>query len=229
MRKVISARLPFDGINIEVFVPKRVSNSTTWTMIYRAAILSLIAAVASASVSVPDGMMMDSPMGKALLRKATVIEHARDLEQNKNNQNQNYISTYEIKYLGCNSLVQLNGMNGQGNNNNKNNNQQSLLYTQQLIRFALCPANSCGSCSGGGQYVVNMADFLDAYTEAKMEEQQYNCEMVRESCYCNGSNDANACEYSCYLAAGLEYCVQYEGQDSFEVQKYMECAGTLMM
>lgn len=187
-------------------------------------LLTTLFAVNAMEISTEGSVPVESAMGQALLRKATVIEPARHLNNN-NNQNQGnaaYLGKYEIKYLGCNSLLQVNREGGGNNNNNQNG---GILYTQNLVRFALCPENSCGSCSGGGEYAVNMAEFVDAYTEAKMQEEEYACEVVRENCYCDNADDAEACEGACYSAAGLTDCVKYEGQDNFEIQRYLECRG----
>jgi len=202
---------------------------------FRTALLSLfLAAAATASPYIPsEGTIpADSKFGRELLRKATVIEPARFLKDNNNNNNynQNYIALYDIKYTGCSSLIQINaqggggGGGGGGQNNNQNN---GILYTQHIVKFELCPSGTCSSgCSGGGEYAVSMMNFVDSYTEAKLEEQEYNCEMVRESCYCDNANDDEACEYSCYVNAGMEECVEYEGQEDFEIQRYLECRRT---
>jgi len=39
---------------------------------------------------------------------------------------------------------------------------------------------------------------------------------VRENCYYDDENQ-------CYEEAGLDYCIEYEGQEEFEVQRYLEC------
>lgn len=183
-------------------------------------LLSAFLAVNALEISTEGSVPVESAMGQALLRKATVIEPARHLNNNNQNQgNAAYLGKYEIKYLGCNSLLQINREGG------GNNNQNGILYTQHLVRFALCPVNSCGSCNGGGEYAVNMAEFVDAYTEAKLTEDQYACEMVRESCYCENADDVDSCEAACYASANLSNCVQYEGQQEFEIQRYLECRG----
>jgi len=57
-----------------------------------------------------------------------------------------------------------------------------------------------------------------------LAEQEYACEYVRENCYCDDANDDDVCEATCYTNAGLDYCVDYEGEDDFEIQRYLECA-----
>jgi hypothetical protein len=185
-------------------------------------LLTTLLAVNAMEISTEGSVPLDSAMGQALLRKATVIEPARHLNQNNQNQgNAAYLGKYEIKYLGCNSLIQLNREAG-------NNQNEGILYTQHLVRFALCPANSCNSCNGGGEYAVNMAEFVDAYTEAKLSEEAYACEMARENCVCDNADDAEACESACYSNAGLTNCAQAEGEAEFQIQRYLECRGKLM-
>jgi hypothetical protein len=182
--------------------------------------LSALALLASSALGY-DSFDVQSKAGQKLLSKATVIEPARNLADN----NYGYLYKYSIKYTGCTDIVQINREGG-GNNNN-NNGEGGLLYTQHLVKFSLCPsAEGCSTCSGGGQYVVAMEDFVDAYTEAKLTEQEYACEMIRENCYCNGYNDDEACANSCYMQAGMDVCIEYEGQEEFEIQRYLECAGT---
>jgi hypothetical protein len=184
-------------------------------MMFRATVIALVASSAFAKSFVPSSdIAADSKLGSSLLSKATVVTDARHLE---NERDVSFIANYKLKYLGCNSLSAL-GQEGGENG--------SALYTQNLVRFALCP-DSCSSCSNGGEYVVNMMEFVDSYTEAKLEEQEYACEMVRENCYCDDANDDDVCEASCYTAAGMDYCVDYgddNGNEDFEIQRYLECS-----
>jgi hypothetical protein len=190
-------------------------------MMFRSTVIALVAVMASAKKSfVPSSdIAADSKLGASLLSKATVVTDARHLEQERD---VSFISNYKLKYLGCNSLAAM-GQEGGGNDNG------SMLYTQNLVRFALCP-DSCSSCSNGGEYVVNMMEFVDSYTEAKLEEQEYACEMVRENCYCDNADDEDTCEANCYTAADMDYCIEYESDDEeFEIQRYLECAGKFIV
>jgi hypothetical protein len=129
---------------------------------------------------------------------------------------------YSIKYIGCTSLLQVSEEGGNAEEGESN------LYTMNLVKFALCPSNgSCRSCGKGhAQYVVNMNDFIDAYTESKMNAQEQACENIRENCYCDDdNNDDEACENQCYQNAGMSVCIEYEGDEEFEIQEYLECGG----
>ena len=180
----------------------------------KSAVACLFVATASAKSFTPDGSIAaDSKLGAKILSKAKVVTPSRHLNNN-NERDFTFIASYSIKYLGCSSLTQVNAEEG-------GNGENGLLYQQNLVRFALCPsANSCSSCSGGGEYVVNMFDFVDAYTESKMNEKEQMCENIRENCY-------NDDENGCYAAAGANECIEYEGQEVFEIQEYLECKGKL--
>jgi hypothetical protein len=183
-------------------------------MKFAAAFLAFVS-VASARVFQPKGdVPLDSPLGKRLLEKATVVEESRYLNNNENS----FLASYAIKYLGCAGLIQV---NAEGNANA----DEGILYMNNVVRFALCPADSCSACTGGGEYVVNMYEFVDAYTEYQLTAQELACENLREECNCQNANDEQNCESQCYTNAGHEECIEYEGQEAFEVQKYLECGG----
>lgn len=193
---------------------------------FRAAVLSLIASAASAAINnfTPTGdIVASSDLGSRLLSQATLVKEPRHLEQN--NQDISFIATYSLRYLGCSSLVQVrqNGQNG-GGNNNKNGNV-GMLMEQHLVKFQLCP-DGCSTCTNGGEYIVNMETFVDLYTEYKLKDMEWTCEMIRENCYCDNANDDEVCLDTCYTNAGMTDCINYEGeQEEFRVQQYLQCAG----
>ena len=94
-----------------------------------------------------------------------------------------------------------------------------------LVRFTLCPTDSCasGSCSSSsvGEYVVDLATFLDSYLEAQLEQTQYKCEQMREQCGCDEDN--NYCLYYCYknYDDDLDWVTCYNQQD--EEARWAEC------
>jgi hypothetical protein len=189
------------------------------TMMFRLAIAAFfVSSVATLKDITSNGdIAADSKMGMRLLSTAEVISPARFLNDNQD-RNITFIADYSIRYLGCHSLISV----AAGNANN-NNNEGILLYTTYLARFALCPTSNCNKCKGGGEYVMNMAAFVDAYTEALLTEQEYACETVREACNCENANDANACESACYAVAGLDYCEAQDNNENVEAQRYLEC------
>lgn len=186
---------------------------------------AFLAFMTSAVVSAAE-LRADTPVGRALLKGATVVEPARALQNNYNYYNQNgqqngerdasFLASYYIKYLGCSTTVTY-GQEGNGGDGNP-------LITSNLVKFSLCP-DSCNSCSNGGLYVVGMQEFVQAYNEMVMDEQEYRCEMQRQQCEYNQNcqYDDQYCEQMCFKEAGMEECIQYEGQEEFELDRYLEC------
>ena len=192
---------------------------------FRVAIIALIASAVSALKDLtPNGeISANSALGMRILSQATVVQPARQLNDQQEERDVTFIANYSIRYLGCHTLTQV----SQGENqNNKNNQQQGMLYAEHLARFALCPTSGCGGkCEGGGEYVMNMETFVDAFTEAKLTAAEYACETVREECVCDDdAQEDEVCEANCYTAANLSNCVNDENQQEFEVQRYLECA-----
>lgn len=200
-------------------------------MFFRSSIIAALVSAVSASsrntMIAPQedfNIAADSRIGRKLMANARRVEadgqETRRAENN--NQDADWLYGFSIKYDGCSSLIQIRQEGG--------NQDEGLLYSQNMVKFSLCPGNSEGSCSGCGkgaaQYVVNMMDFVDAYTEMKLEKQEYACEMIREYCYCDNANDDQVCENQCYTDAGMDVCIEYEGGDEFEIQRYLECTGT---
>lgn len=186
-----------------------------------------LVALLMASASAHD-LSANSPVGRALLKSATVVEEARHLNNNNqynyNQQGQNengerdgsFVANYYIKYLGCSSTLSY--------SQEENGNDGNPLVTSNLVKFSLCP-DSCSSCSNGGLYVVGMQEFVQAYTEMKMDEKEYKCEMQAQQCEYNQNcnYDDQYCEQLCFKEAGMEECIQYEGQEEFELDRYLEC------
>jgi hypothetical protein len=189
-------------------------------MFFRSTIIAALAATVSAVSSKMIAPQEDFSIPANSKIGQKLLKNARRLENGNNNADENFMANFSIKYDSCASLIQI---------REEGNNDEGILYTQNLVKITLCPGNSngCEGCgSGAAQYVVNMNDFVDAYTEMKLEEQEYACEMIRESCYCENANDDQVCENTCYSDAGMDVCIEYEGGDEFEIQRYLECGGT---
>ena len=127
-----------------------------------------------------------------------------------------------------------NNNNGGGQNNGNGNyngdyygNQQRAdyagMYQQKLVHFSLCPSDSCWRCKNGAEYVVTLSDFVDAALEAQMTAMEYNCERVRENCYCDNANSEETCLYNCYKNAKFEECADSMYENEFDVQEAVEC------
>ncbi|KAL3796418.1 hypothetical protein HJC23_004215 [Cyclotella cryptica] len=148
-----------------------------------------------------------SQIGRTLLSKARSLEN--------NNADFSWVSGYSIKFVKCATSQdyfagQYFGGNNNNNNNNKNDNRNGYggMYEERLVHFKLCLSNSCSSCDKGGDYVIDLNEFVEAVVESKLSAQEYNCEKQKERCQytCQNANDDQACEYQCYANSGLSYC-----------------------
>jgi len=207
------------------------------TLAYLLTSSSAIAAWEPATDVTSSGVSANSLAGNRILSKA------RALGNNNNNNNYDYtwVANYSIKFQQCVATNNyyggyFSGNNNNNNNNNKNNNRNNFngMYEQRLVHFKLCPSDDCGSCEGGADYVVDMNEFVNAYVESKLSAQEYDCERVRENCYCQNANDDQMCEYTCYKNAGLDYCYEYQNNNNnnnnknnnrnqFNLQEALEC------
>ena len=189
-----------------------------------------------------------------VLKPSKDLQHIRRMEDGQGYAGYQYgdneyglsdLAEMYIKYKGCSSFLapdQEGGNSGDANVNYYNyqqaqqgyeaqqqqQNNANVYYNdgmvmQNLVLFTLCSDSSCGSCSG--EYASDMREFLNAYTEMQMRDDEYQCEYVREHCYCqNGNNEY--CYSTCYANAGLDNCMQeYYGEEAFQLQEYIECQG----
>lgn len=145
-----------------------------------------------------------------------------------------WAANYSIRFEKCATSTDYYGGYFGGNNDNNDNQQYNYngVYEQRLVHFKLCPTDSCGSGCTGGDYVMDMTEFVQAYTEYKIEAQEQECENVAENCYCENANDDEACEVQCYINAGIyDQCVENDNQNNngqqeeeFELEEALECA-----
>ncbi|KAL9184012.1 hypothetical protein ACHAXT_002098 [Thalassiosira profunda] len=176
-----------------------------------------------------------SNAGMKMLSKARRLENANENEEI----DFTWVANMSLKFQGCYHTQQW--------NDEANGDEDIRISTQRLVRFRLCPSDSCsmesaaGCKEGYGDYVIGMEQYLEAYFEAVEQDQEYNCEYeVREGgdCECDGENqgddfDEEICEYDCYMGKGMEYCVennpyQQDGQEEeeeeeMELREMAEC------
>jgi len=168
------------------------------------AILSLVTSVSAKLTSL-------SPAGKKLLANARKLEGNEEFDFS-------WVTDYSIKFQGCHHVAQW--------NEEANGEEDVRVMTKRLVRFRLCPSDSCSDssasgCSGGyGDYIVDLNTFAEPYLESKKEDEEQACENLRENCDCDEADDQDACEYDCYVAADMTYCMD-EGQD---FAGFLECA-----
>ena len=170
---------------------KLIPASSLLLLVVGSATASASVAIDSSSESIPS----DSIVGQRLLSKA------RRLENNNNNQGsmETWGSGYSLKFEKCATTSEyyggyFGGSNGgeQQNGNNGNRANYNGLYEQRLVHFKLCPASTCGKgCSGGGDYVIDMNEYVRTYIEYQQELVQAKCEAAREACDCDGADDVD--------------------------------------
>mmetsp|Transcript_38056 Transcript_38056/g.82779 ORF Transcript_38056/g.82779 Transcript_38056/m.82779 type:complete len:419 (-) Transcript_38056:287-1543(-) len=203
---------------------------------------TLIAAVAVASASparkdiTPGAIKASSKLGKRVLSQARRLDDNQNDNNNNQNQNQNeeidfgWVADYSIKFQGCHHINQW--------NEEADGEDDPFIQTKRLVRFRLCPTETCtyedaGGCdSGYGDYIIDMNIFLENYWQDKLE----NCEVYAENtCNCENANNQEYCEYDCLMDAGMEYCIEenpYEQDngdngdeyEEIEIEQAMECA-----
>jgi hypothetical protein len=141
--------------------------------------------------------------------------HSRALSNNNNNNaDTSFLSGYAAKFQGCHFIQQW--------NENAASDSEVRIKTKRLVRYRLCPKDTCNSDSTGGctskygDYVVDLDTFVASYVSAMKTEEATLCQDASDECACN--NDAD-CLYACYQAAGLSMC-----QDAQDVSEYTTCA-----
>lgn len=151
-----------------------------------------------------------SNIGTKLLSQARRVEDAEGAgeEEAQEEKGENadsdvsWMPNYSIQFDSCHNV------------RNYNMNEYGDVTSTNLVKFKIVASNKCGSRSkGAAEYLVDMGTFVNAYTEWQMNEREYKCEQVRESCYCDESDDKESCEASCYTSAGLSYCVEQQQDD----------------
>mmetsp|Transcript_4578 Transcript_4578/g.9067 ORF Transcript_4578/g.9067 Transcript_4578/m.9067 type:complete len:407 (-) Transcript_4578:162-1382(-) len=176
-----------------------------------------------------DGLSTDSTFGRHLLAKSRRVEEEDMYDMS-------FLSKYSIKFMGCHHVTQWNE-DGQGEDNSR-------IMSKGLVRYRLCPSDSCNNgfsvgCSKHyGEYVVDMVQFLEAYVAWQMEEQEYKCATYRNTCYktCYESTNGN-CYTNCYKKYGVDvaFCANdynanangngyYDGNQPFDLSDYLECS-----
>lgn len=176
------------------------------------------------SINVGDSVKASSQIGQKLLSKARRLENDEDEEM------MTWVADYSLKFQGCHHLVQW--------NEEADDEADVRLFKKRLVRFRLCPTNTCstsdaGGCDEGyGDYIVDMQTYLNAYYESKMEAAEEECGDYAENyCNCEGNGDdgwnENKCLYECVVDAGMSQCYQYMEDmmyEDFQPQEFMECA-----
>ena len=183
--------------------------------------------VAKAKASPMSDVKATSKMGQKLMSTARRLDEDAEADFT-------WVADMSLKFQGCFHVSQWNA--------DADGDEDVKIATQRLVRFRLCPSGSCsiesaGGCdSGYGDYIIDMATYLEAYFEAVEQDHEYNCEYAKENkCACEDGDDdtysEEMCEYDCYMGKGMEYCVdrnpynddEEEEEEEFDLKEYAEC------
>jgi len=197
------------------------------------ALAALVATVSGKSVkpvAIKD-VKLDSPLGNK------VMENARRLDDGDEEIDFSWVADYSIKFQGCHHISQW--------NEEADGEEDVRIQTKRLVRFRLCPTDSCttenaGGCSEGyGEYILDMNIFLEAYLQAQEEHNEWMCEYYEYKSGCNGDDnrrrlDEDACmwDYLTSIEVDPYTCMdenpynddEQEEEEAFEFADYMECA-----
>jgi hypothetical protein len=202
---------------------------------YLAFVMALMAPAATRA-----SLTADSALGRSLLAQS---QH-RSLDQQQDEYDWEtamaWLSGYSVKFQGCHQIKQWNDQADEQND--------VRIQTKRLVRFRLCPSDSCsaskaaGCSSGYGDYVVDMDTFVQSYVQGKLQQQQYDCQYhLLKNCDCDPNDgqerddnfNEDYCTYDCYNDAGLYQCIENnpygDGEDeaqkqNFNLENYLQCA-----
>lgn len=129
-----------------------------------------------------------------------IMSQARRLEDEE--EDMTWVAGYSIKYLGCHTVKQWNP--------DADDQEDVRIEVKKLVRFRLCPENSCGGGKGCGKdygdYVVDMDTYVKAYSEASRRAIEYECNIyLYNKCDCEDGDDRGDdfnkeyCEYDCFI------------------------------
>jgi hypothetical protein len=177
-----------------------------------------------------ESIKADSELGFKLLSQARRLENNGEIDFT-------WVSGFSIKFQGCHHVSQW--------NSDAQNDEDVRIETKRLIRFRLCPTDSCkkqnaGGCNSDyGDYIIDMNTFLNTYYDAVDNYNTYRCEYTAAmecSCEDDGTqaDDFNRdyCLYDCYVEHGIaDSCVDrnpYEEgngnrNEKFDLAEYAEC------
>merc|ERR1719410_1991872 len=134
--------------------------------------------------SISGDLTADSVLGNRVLSKARRLdEEEADFS---------WVSGYSLKFQGCFHVSQWNA--------EADGEEDVRIMTKRLIRFRLCPADSCEtSCdSGYGDYIIDMNTYVESYLESKEELERQACEYLEENvCDCEEKDDDQFDEDEC--------------------------------
>lgn len=174
----------------------------------------------------PDELKASSPLGQKVMSKARRLENNGEVDFT-------WVADYSIKFQGCHHISQW--------NDEADGEEDVRIATKRLVRFRLCPSNTCslesasGCNEGYGDYVIDMNVYLEAYLESVEQYNEARCEYYENMSGCDGNDNEEYCLYDYYVSNGVEevcaeenpYQNNYNGQDEeeeFDIAEYTDCA-----
>jgi len=156
----------------------------------------------------------------------TVLSKARRVEEENEDEELAWVADYSLKFQGCHHVYQW--------NEDVDEDEDVRLYTKRLIRFRMCPSDTCSTTNAGGcnndfgDYVIDMQTYVGNYFESSQRAMEEKCNNYQENvCVCN-DDDNNYCMVECFGDANMYECIEFmedeENEDKFNVDEYLECA-----
>lgn len=175
--------------------------------------LTALTAVIGLSSAAAKDITTHSRVGQKLMSTARRVDDSSPISRVLENDDAvidfSWVAKYSLKFQGCHNIPKW--------NDDADDENDVRVSNTALVRFRLCPSNSCtsdayGCKSGYGDYVVGLDTYLAAYFESVQQDQEYNCEYAatyQSKCVDNGDDGYNEdyCLYDFYMGKNMEYCV----------------------
>lgn len=196
-------------------------------MFSRIAVLALTCVMAQANViNQSNGdIRLNSDAGRKLVQNARRAENGgySNYYGNVNGQSQydgdysdvnwndidnSYIAGYSVKFQGCHHVQQW--------NDEADGEDDIKIMTQRLVRFRMCPADTCSTSStrgcdaNYGDYLVDMETYVEAYMTQMQQQYMNNNQYYNNN---NGRNLANENKYNMNFEDYLQ-CSEMEMNDN---------------
>jgi hypothetical protein len=171
----------------------------------------------------------NSQAGKDLISSSTLVNGSRSLEDGY--EDYDFMGKYSIKFLDCHSVSQWDGEHEDNDNDSGDEEEEeegnNHIVATNLIRFRLCPANSCqhksnaGCSSKYGDYLVDMNTFVYNYLKALDDLN----DDINDWCYTECLYDDDSCMESCFKSNGGYTREAYDDDGvNFDPLDYAQCS-----
>jgi hypothetical protein len=134
------------------------------------------------------------------------------------------LTSYSIKFEKCLYIKQY----------DEEHNDQTVLETQKLVVFRLCPNNGGGVCSSSscssnyGEYIIDMDAYLESTLQHKKDEQDAYCEACQSCAADGGRRDRRRRRATTAVDCGTCYsqCLNIENMEDYgyvDAAEYHRC------